>query len=117
MAQSVPTQPDEVGELQPAELKRLKEALRASEGKFRRLFDSGIFAACLAKRAGPITDVNDAFVALTGYTREDVAAGRVDWGRLTLAEGSRGLPDACRDADERGLAGTYEGAYIRKDGT
>jgi PAS domain S-box-containing protein len=67
---------------------------------------------------GKITEANDTFLRMVGYTRDDLVSGRIDWLSMT--------PPEFRDLDEKSieeLASTgfnktaFEKEYIRKDGT
>jgi PAS domain S-box-containing protein len=101
--------------------RRAEEALRLSESRLRRLFESNILAILEADLEGGVLDANDAFLRLLGYTREELFSGRVRWTELT--------PPEYRDRDRRaieqlrhrgpggGVATPWEKEYIRKDGT
>ena len=52
-------------------------ALRASETRFRRLAESGIVGIVIADAAGHVLEANDAFLAMTGYAREDLLTGEI----------------------------------------
>ena len=61
------------------ERKRAEEALRASEAKFRWLFESNLIAIFFWNRDGKITEANQAFCDLIGYTPGECQAGRLNW--------------------------------------
>ena len=98
------------------ERERLLAALGTSEARLRRILESGIVGAFYWAIDGRITDANDAFLALLGFTRDDLAAGRLDWRALT--------PPAWRETDRVAVAelmatgrhGEYEKEYLAKDG-
>jgi PAS domain S-box-containing protein len=60
---------------------------------------------------------NDAFLAIVGYSREDLAAGLVNWRRMTPPEYARLDRHALRELTSRGECTPYEKEYVRKDGT
>ncbi len=101
-----------------SERKHAEAALREQESKIRRLVESNIIGIFFFDLDGQITDANDAFLQIVGYTREDLAAGRINWMQMT--------PPAYRIADESAIAEAmrsqsggctpYEKEYIRKDG-
>ena len=100
------------------ERKRADEALKESENRLRRLYESGLLGAIFWNMDGEITDANDKFLKMVGYGREDLAAGRIDWSRMT--------PPEYRHLDENSMAELkatginekpFEKEYIRKDGT
>ncbi|HET7231073.1 MAG TPA: PAS domain-containing protein [Longimicrobium sp.] len=98
------------------EVERATAALRQSEGRLRRILESGIVGAFFWHVDGRITGANDAFLSLVGYTRGDLEAGRVDWRALT--------PPAWKDEDEGKVAellatgrhGPYQKEYLAADG-
>ena len=92
-------------------------ALRDREAKWRGVFGSPMIGILFWDSAGAVTDANDAFLQLIGYSREDLDAGRVSWLEMT--------PPDERHLDERALEGLvargfcepYEKHFIRKDGS
>jgi PAS domain S-box-containing protein len=93
------------------------DRLRFSEARLRQLFDANVIGVIFENGAGTITDANDAFLRMLGYSRAELAAGRLAWPTLT--------PPEHRLADERALAEMrsggrfvpYEKEYLAKDGT
>ena len=85
--------------------------------RFRALFDANIIGVLEADEER-IVEANEAFLAMVGYTREDLDAGLVNWGEMTPPE----YADADAAAMEhllgpQGLAGPWEKEYVRKDGS
>jgi PAS domain S-box-containing protein len=88
-----------------------------SEARFRRLVESNVQGVFFWNTRGEITQGNDAFLHLVGYTREDLAAARINWIALT--------PPEYAHLDRRGLAEVaatgackpYEKEFLRKNGT
>jgi len=64
-----------------------------------------------------ITNANEAFLKIVGYTREDLQAGRIDWLRMTPPEYLQREEAIVREIEQTGVQRAYEKAYIRKDGT
>jgi PAS domain S-box-containing protein len=88
---------------------RLTDALRVSEDRFARLRESGIIGVFVEDREGTVTEANDAFLDMLGFTREDLAARRIN---------TRG-PDEARARVElitRGMCSAHERELTRKDG-
>src|SRR5207248_9319800 len=56
-------------------------------------------------------------LAMVGYTREDLRAGRVRWTDLTPPEFQAADVVKAREVRERGACAPYEKEYVRKDGT
>ncbi len=99
------------------ERKRVEDALRRSEGRFRRLTDTGLMGVLTCDTKGNILDANDVFLNIVGYTRDEVLSGTVRWVDMT--------PPEWRHLDERaieqlaalGIAEAWEKEYLRKDGS
>src|SRR5262252_2675334 len=95
---------------------QLYRDLAERESRIRRLVEANILGILIWKLEGRILEANDAFLAMVGYDREDLIAGRLRWTDLT--------PAVWRDRDERAVAelrstGTFqpfEKEYFRKDG-
>jgi diguanylate cyclase (GGDEF)-like protein/PAS domain S-box-containing protein len=92
---------------------RVEAALREREARIRRLVESDIIGVYFWQREGQISEANDAFLKLTGYTHDEL-------GSLTV----RGMtPSEYCDADERALAqaadrgsfAPYEKELLHKD--
>ncbi len=94
-----------------------REALKQSEARLRRLVDSNIIGITYADTDGHIQLANDAYLEIIGYTRDDLAAGRVNWKHLTPTEYLALDEHGIGEADVRGACTPYEKEYIRKDGT
>jgi PAS domain S-box-containing protein len=59
---------------------------RRIEARFRSLFDTNVQCVAFWQADGDITEANDAFLDLVGHSRQDLAAGRLNWLRLTPPE-------------------------------
>src|SRR5579872_7365472 len=64
-----------------------------------------------------ITDANDAFLQMVGYSREDLDAGRLYWPDLTPAEYLLLDEEAHEEGMRYGACTPFEKEYTRKDGT
>jgi formate hydrogenlyase transcriptional activator len=64
-----------------------------------------------------ITEVNDAFLQMVGYSREDLTAGRLYWPDLTPAEYSHMDEEAQEEGLRYGACTPFEKEFVRKDGT
>jgi PAS domain S-box-containing protein len=96
--------------------KQAAEELRESERRIRRLVDSNIVGVMLTDGTR-IRDANDIFLNTIGYTREDLAAGRLDWRALTPPEHLAATNRADAELVSRGAFAPYEKEYYRKDGS
>ena len=82
----------------------------------RLLFDANVIGIIIGNNAGAILDANDAFLALVGYTRDDLTSGRVDWRSMTPAEWLPLDEIAIDDMAKHGWFAPYEKEYVRSDG-
>jgi two-component system cell cycle sensor histidine kinase/response regulator CckA len=94
-----------------------EDELRQSEARFRRVVDSNMLGIISWARSGEITEGNDAFLKMVGYTREDLAAGRMLWTEMTPPQYHKLDEKILEDLDAFGICETYEKEYIRKDGS
>ena len=68
-----------------AEQKQTADDLVRSEQRFRRLFDKAPVPLCFVSKDGVLTELNEGFIRMFGYTREDVPT--LDhWARLAYPD-------------------------------
>jgi PAS domain S-box-containing protein len=96
---------------------RTRQALGESESRFRKLFESQMIGIAVPDRFGGFKEGNDELLRMTGYTREDLEAGRVRWDVMTPPEYHPLDVLHIAEAAERGACTPYEKEFIRKDGT
>ncbi len=99
------------------EHKRAEEKLRESEARLRRFYESGLFGMLYYNLDGSITDANDKFLEIVGYTREDLQAGRINWNKMTPPEYRLLDERAIVELKATGVTKPFEKEYIRKDGS
>ena len=87
------------------------------ESRLRRFYETDLFAILYWSIEGGVIDVNDSFLKLTGYDREDMQAGLLNWAHMTPPEYHALDEDARRQIRETGVHLPYEKEFIRKDGT
>ncbi|HZU35781.1 MAG TPA: ATP-binding protein, partial [Gemmataceae bacterium] len=98
-----------------AQLEQALASLRASEARFRRLFESNIIGIMFADTSGRISDANDAFLNMVGYTRADLP---LRWDtQLTPPAYRTRTQVAIQQLGSTGVTVPYEKEYLRKDGT
>lgn len=94
--------------------KEAEEALRENELLFRRLFEANVIGV-ISGEGEVITQANDRFLKMVGYTRADLKAGKVNWRKMTPPEYSAIDRVHVREMLATGIDSTYEKEYIRKD--
>jgi PAS domain S-box-containing protein len=95
---------------------RAEEALRASESKFRAVFDSDVIPITIWNADGRIVDANDAYLRLTGFTRAELEAGQCRWDAIT-SPGQLHLDRAAvEEIRRRGACTPFEKDYVLRDG-
>jgi PAS domain S-box-containing protein len=97
--------------------KHAEDEVSQSEARFRRVVESNMLGIVFGTLHGKPTDANDAFLNMVGYTREDLAAGRMLWTELTAPEYCELDAKAFGELAASGVCETYEKEYIRKDGS
>jgi two-component system cell cycle sensor histidine kinase/response regulator CckA len=107
----------EVRELATRHAHRQAEvARREAQLRFKRLFESRITGITVATMAGLITEANDTFLEMVGYSRGDLRSGGLDWMALTPPEW-RELTPPLDELRLRGSSSPFEKEYLRKDGS
>jgi PAS domain S-box-containing protein len=91
-------------------------ALRLTENRYARLVNSNIIGVIIADVQGNILEANDRFLAIVGYSREDLQAGLVRWNALTPPGWESVDQKAIEIAAATGVTGTYEKEYLHKSG-
>ncbi|HEY8616018.1 PAS domain S-box protein [Phenylobacterium sp.] len=92
-------------------------ALSASEARFRTALQIQTVGAIYFDMDGRLTDANDAFLRMSGYSREELERGDLTWQSLTPAEWMERSEQAFAELKARGETTPYEKEYIRKDGS
>ncbi|RZM75356.1 PAS domain S-box protein [Leptolyngbya iicbica] len=91
--------------------------LVASEQRFRQVFESNVVGMLFTDFSGNITDANDRFLDILGYTRADFEAGRVNWLALTPPEYGDQDRQAMATLMATGKITPFEKEYFRQDGS
>jgi PAS domain S-box-containing protein len=95
---------------------RLYREARDAEAKVRRLFDAGVIGLLVADPEH-ILEANDHFLRTVGYTRGELAAGRLHWAELIAPEYAYREELAIAEIAARGFCTPFETEYVRKDGS
>ncbi|WP_333458008.1 PAS domain S-box protein [Microcoleus sp. Pol10D4] len=97
--------------------KRVEQALRESESQLRGLFEANLIGIIIGDFQGNILEVNDAWLATVGYTREEVLLGEVNFLEITPPEFRHLDQQAMAQMKQVGRHAPFEKEYIRKDGS
>jgi PAS domain S-box-containing protein len=91
--------------------------LQEREARIRRLVDSNIIGILFWDAHGDISYANDAFLSMTGYTRQELVSGAVGWKDMTPTD--HHVDDAQRVDQLRssGQVPPREKEFFRKDGS
>jgi two-component system cell cycle sensor histidine kinase/response regulator CckA len=89
----------------------------AGAARFRRVVESAMMGILFWDAQGKITDANDQFLKIVGYTREDLQAGRMNWRAMTPPEYEAVDANALKELAATGTCTPFEKEYIRKDGS
>lgn len=99
-------------------LEEANKELFKSEARFKRLYESGMLGLFFWNKDGAITDANDKFLEMIGYSREDMALGLINGYAITPRE-FQAIEDLA--VDELRTHGVnkrpLEKEYICKDGS
>jgi PAS domain S-box-containing protein len=98
---------------QVAEMTALNQTLRASEWRFRKLFEDSLDAIGITTPEGQFVDVNEAVVHLTGYSREQL----LERGVQMLYTRPERRQEFRRAIEQTGVAKNFELQVRRQDGT
>jgi len=94
-----------------------EQALRASESRFRKIFDSRMIGIFFWDKDGNINEANDFFLEQIRYSRQDLIDGKIRWTDITPPEYLHLDYAALQQIKVKGACDPFEKEYIRKDGT
>jgi len=87
------------------------------DARFRRLVQSNAQGVIFWNLKGEITDANDAFLKLLGFTRDALEAGLLNWSAMTPPEFAEADRICLEKIAATKFCAPYEKAYIHKDGS
>lgn len=96
--------------------KEASEKIRSSEMRFRKIFDSKMIGIMFWDSNGKITEANESFLEMLGYSRFEALSGNLDWQKLTPIEHHQTDLEAMDNVKQNGICPPYEKEFIRKDG-
>ena len=99
------------------ERKRVVMELQASESRFRSLSESSIIGIAYFDVNGRITDANDTFLSMIGYSRDELEKKLVRWDHLLPPEWLPYMRKVAQEFTTTGRIAPYETEYLGKDGS
>jgi PAS domain S-box-containing protein len=98
------------------ERKQAERNLRMQTDRANRLFDSNIIGILFADDER-ITEANDAFLTMVGYTRAELEAGELRWRAMTPPEHVAAVERGFAELRVRGVCTPYQKEFFRQDGS
>ncbi len=93
-----------------------EQDLLVSENRFESLFRTNLLAIVDWDKEGAITDANQAFLNMLGFTKEDLKGGKINWKSITPAkwqpQDEKKLPEILK----KGHCKPFEKEFIAKNG-
>ncbi|MGB8296363.1 MAG: ATP-binding protein [Polyangia bacterium] len=96
---------------------RSESVLRQRDEALHRLMDSNVVGFVVADLEGRILDANDAYLAMIGFNREDLASGRITWPEMAPPEDAADQPTTVERLLAQGSPKAWEAEWVRKEGT
>jgi hypothetical protein len=93
-------------------LGELARKLRVSEERFKCLVDADVIGITVVDTTGTLIEANDAFLRTAGYSREELATGRLRWPELTPVDAN-----VAAFLQKSGRVPAIEKELLRKDGS
>ena len=90
--------------------------VRESDSRIQRIIDWNIVGIAFGDDQGRITDANEAFLELTGATREDVTTDGISWPALLPVEFHQRQMQALQEILTTGRCAPFESEIVRRDG-
>jgi PAS domain S-box-containing protein len=95
--------------------RRVEARLREGAELMGRLREANVLGVVLVGE-DRVYDANDAFLDIVGYTRDDVAAGRISYRSVTAPEWAASDAEALRQLRTTGAFRPYEKEYVHRAG-
>jgi PAS domain S-box-containing protein len=97
------------------EQRRTEAALRQSTALLGRLRDANVLGVVVAGE-DRVHEANDAYLAIIGYSRDDLEVGRVDWQRITPPGWEGAEAKARAQLLRTGACQPFEKEYVHREG-
>ncbi len=86
------------------------------ERRLRRIYESDMMGIAFLRIDGAVTEANDYYLNLIGYSREELEAGKVPWQSITPLEYREAEARAIEQVQATGTPPPWEQEFVRKDG-
>ena len=96
---------------------RAEEDRAAAEARLRLFVDANVIGVLVSDQSGHVIDANDYYLDIIGCTRDELAAGSINWHDYTPLESRAADERAVADVREFGRTALREKVYRRPDGT
>ena len=100
-----------------SERKRAEATVIEREARIRRLVESNIIGVFFWDLSGAITDANDAFLQMVGYSRQELLSEKIQWTSLTPPEYHAADAQRIKEFKQTGSLPLFEKEFLRKDGS
>ncbi len=94
-----------------------REKVEKERKRLKRIVDSNMVGIVFYRFNGELTEANDAFLAMLGYTRDEFNKGKINWRKLTPPEFAHLDEAALEELRKRGVCSPYEKEFLCKDGS
>lgn len=98
------------------EHRRTADTLRVVETRLRRVFESSMLGMVFWRQDGTVLDANAEYLRLTGFSREDLQEGRINWRTLIPAHHVDAQAAIRRDLETAGTSAPTEMQIRTKQG-
>lgn len=99
------------------QIRQADTAREESEARFRRVADSNIIGIMFWEVDGAISDANDAFLAMIGYSRSELQQGMLNWRVLTPPEHRQQDDEKIAELKQTGSCTPWGKELWRRDGS
>ncbi len=97
--------------------KKAEKEIMYNAERFKRWQASNFIGIVQSNPEGGISDANDTFLAMLGYSKGDLLEGRINWKASTPLEYLHLEKEALIEASDKGYWTPYEKEYFHKDGS
>ena len=94
-----------------------ERAKAETDARLKRVLETDAVGVIFFDFSGTVVDANDVFLRITGYSREEIAARKLDWRVMTPPEWVKASEEQMANLSSTGRIGPYEKEYILKDGS